>query len=228
MMPGQPYRGKLSKDQTANMLTIAARPPAENARRITAEDGGLGILGILPQTNATLVSSPPLSSYRKTGNALINSNFKAAFGITVEPSMISVPGRVLHPPSITFGRGGTVQTNGGSWNLKGKTFHIPKMMAKWTILKIGTASILDSQCKTLTKALKDYGMQWVVENFKDGLKSVPYQEFIKTFDGSLERSFDWCKENKIKLAFVLLPSENAFLHDRVKFWGDYRYGMFSS
>lgn len=31
------------------MLTIAAVPPGDNARRIVAEDGGLGTIGVLAQ-----------------------------------------------------------------------------------------------------------------------------------------------------------------------------------
>ena len=41
------------------MLTVAARPPGENAKRIVAEDGGLGLIGVEPKMCETLVSSPP-------------------------------------------------------------------------------------------------------------------------------------------------------------------------
>ena len=60
-MPGQTYRGKLSGSQTARMLTIAARPPAENASRIMAVDGGLGLIGVLPTVSQNLVCSLSLS-----------------------------------------------------------------------------------------------------------------------------------------------------------------------
>ena len=53
VMPGQPYRGRLSDTQTSQMLTVAARPPAENARRI--KGAGLKVLG-LDRENPTLVS----------------------------------------------------------------------------------------------------------------------------------------------------------------------------
>lgn len=58
-MPGQPYRRKLNGNQTTRMLTIAARPPAENASRIVAEDGGLGLIGVLPTVSQDLVCSHP-------------------------------------------------------------------------------------------------------------------------------------------------------------------------
>jgi len=52
-MPGQPFHGLLSEKQTTNMLKVAARPPAENARRIVGR--GQDIMGIEPQ-NPGLVS----------------------------------------------------------------------------------------------------------------------------------------------------------------------------
>lgn len=47
VMPGQTYGKKLNGNQTTRMLTVAARPPAENASRIVAADGGLGLIGVL-------------------------------------------------------------------------------------------------------------------------------------------------------------------------------------
>ena len=55
VIPGQNYRGKLNGNQTSRMLTIAARPPAENASRIMADDGGLGLIGVLPEESENLV-----------------------------------------------------------------------------------------------------------------------------------------------------------------------------
>ena len=57
VMRGQSYRGKLNGNQTTRMLRIAARPPAENASRIMAEDGGLGLIGVLPTVSQNLVCS---------------------------------------------------------------------------------------------------------------------------------------------------------------------------
>ena len=56
-MPGQRYLGELHESQTTGIRMIAARPPAENARRIVAEDGALGLIGVVPETCQTLVSA---------------------------------------------------------------------------------------------------------------------------------------------------------------------------
>ena len=53
VMPGQAFRGKLNEVQTTNMLTVAARSPAENARRIMAS--GRDVIG-LNSKNQGLVS----------------------------------------------------------------------------------------------------------------------------------------------------------------------------
>ena len=55
VMPGQHYAGELLGSQTTRMLIIAARPPAENARRIVGADGGLGLIGVVPERCPTLV-----------------------------------------------------------------------------------------------------------------------------------------------------------------------------
>ena len=52
VMPGQAYSKKLDDDQTKEMGKYAARPPAENARRLV--DDGLRTLG-LRGGNPTLV-----------------------------------------------------------------------------------------------------------------------------------------------------------------------------
>lgn len=65
VLPGQPYRGQLNEVQLARMITIAARPPAENAARIMADDGGLGLIGVLPRTSDNLVR---LSSLKCEGS----------------------------------------------------------------------------------------------------------------------------------------------------------------
>ena len=53
VMPGQPYRGKLDDRQTTNILNVAARPPAENARRIVGD--GQQVVGIRGSGTAALV-----------------------------------------------------------------------------------------------------------------------------------------------------------------------------
>lgn len=57
VVSGQAYHTKLNGNQITKMLTIAARPPAENAARIMAEDGGLGLIGVLPEESKNLVCS---------------------------------------------------------------------------------------------------------------------------------------------------------------------------
>ena len=54
VMPGQAFRGKLSDNQTSAMITIAARPPAENARRIVG--AGTAVIGTR-NDNVILVSA---------------------------------------------------------------------------------------------------------------------------------------------------------------------------
>ncbi|KAF6238496.1 hypothetical protein HO173_003464 [Letharia columbiana] len=73
VMPGQAFRGKLSDHQTSQMILVAARGPAENARRIA--NGAHRVIG-----------------FRGNNPSL------AAFGVGVDSKMIVIQGRILEAP----------------------------------------------------------------------------------------------------------------------------------
>ncbi|KAL1743810.1 ribonuclease H-like domain-containing protein [Schizophyllum fasciatum] len=90
--PKQPFRGKLSDMDTAEMIKYACRPPYENAQTIV--DRGLPQLGLSPPGQGAL----------------------AGFGIDIDPNMAVVPGRVLPPPAIAY-RTNRLNARDGSWNI---------------------------------------------------------------------------------------------------------------
>ncbi|KAL1731954.1 ribonuclease H-like domain-containing protein [Schizophyllum commune] len=90
--PKQPFRGKLSDQDTAEMIKYACRPPYENAATIV--NRGLPQLGLSPPGQGAL----------------------AGFGMEVDPNMAVVPGRVLPPPAIAY-RTNRLNARDGSWNI---------------------------------------------------------------------------------------------------------------
>ena len=72
ILPNQPYRGKLTDEHTAAMITTAARPPNVNAQSIANQ--GLDLLGF------------------RSGAAPLG-----AFGVSIGSEMAVVPGRILVP-----------------------------------------------------------------------------------------------------------------------------------
>lgn len=114
---GEPHLGKLSPDETTNMLRYASRRPAVNANLIV--NRGLSKMGLKPST-------PVLD----------------AFGVQVSDEMAVVPARELPPPEISYkprqgaraGRG--LQPRNGSWNILDVQFQVGARMDNWKVLVV--------------------------------------------------------------------------------------------
>ncbi|KAI0050290.1 argonaute-like protein [Auriscalpium vulgare] len=114
ILPGQSFKGKLLDDQTAQMILVAAKPPNVNAAAITTS--GLKELGFNQGTNA----SPVLN----------------VFGVTIGNEMAIVPGRILSPPRIRYGRGDPQVDERASWNMRGVVFAVGAKLDNWAVLVI--------------------------------------------------------------------------------------------
>ncbi|KAK0465234.1 argonaute-like protein [Desarmillaria tabescens] len=112
ILPNQPFKGKLSDENTAAMIKAAAKPPNINATVIM--NAGLNELGF------------------RQGAAPLG-----AFGISIGSEMTVVPGRILPTPSITYGFGRPdVDANRASWNLRNVKFVKGGKLAHWLVLLI--------------------------------------------------------------------------------------------
>ena len=227
---GQPYRGGLNGNQTSRMLTIASRPPAENAYRIMAEDGGLGLIGVLPTESQYLVCILAFKSEPRLRIKLTQS-VKAAFGVKIHPEMIVVPGRVLNSPKVTYSGQGKAVMRGAGWNMKDKRFFKAATLGPWVMLRIGDAANipvqeLEGQYSSLITAFKKYGLKNEEANVRPPAGPLITELRDKSVVNSQLRSiFEKCKERQISLLMIILPSEDSWLYDRIKYWGDFRYGM---
>jgi len=112
ILPDQPFRGKLTDEHTAQMITVAAKPPNVNGRSIVGP--GLDQLGFRPS------ASPQLN----------------AFGISIGNEMTVVPGRILPPPGIKYGQGTPAVDERASWNLRGVRFAKGSRLDNWAVLVI--------------------------------------------------------------------------------------------
>jgi eukaryotic translation initiation factor 2C len=111
ILPDQPYRGKLTEEHTAAMITTAARPPNINAQSIVHQ--GLDLLGF------------------RQGNAPLG-----AFGVSVGSEMTVVPGRILPPPGIKYSGSAPRVDERASWNLRDVKFAKGARLADWAVLLI--------------------------------------------------------------------------------------------
>ncbi|KAJ8092745.1 hypothetical protein PM082_007074 [Marasmius tenuissimus] len=110
ILPNQPFRGKLLDDQTAKMITVAAKPPNVNGAAIVGP--GLDHLG-----------------YRGTG-------LMRQFGVSIGQDMAVVPGRILPPPGIRYGQGHPRVDDRASWNLRDVKFTKGGTLQNWAVMII--------------------------------------------------------------------------------------------
>ncbi|KAL4072209.1 Piwi domain-containing protein [Scleroderma yunnanense] len=112
ILPDQPFRGKLTEEHTANMITIACQPPNVNGEAIVNQ--GLTHLGFrAPQ--------PVLQ----------------AFGVNVGLEMAVVPGRILPRPGIKYSQNNSPSVDDrASWNLRGVKFAVGAVLDKMAVLVI--------------------------------------------------------------------------------------------
>jgi eukaryotic translation initiation factor 2C len=122
ILPNQPFRGKLTDEHTAAMITVAAKPPNVNAMSIV--DRGLDELGF------------------KSGSAQLS-----AFGISVGNEMTVVPGHILTPPGIRYGQGTPSVDERASWNLRNVKFSKGARLENWAVLVILDSNTRDEFSK---------------------------------------------------------------------------------
>jgi len=120
VLPGQAYRRLLNPDQTTEMLGFAARFPNQNARFIAGQPGAPGD-GLRLMRLADPNGDPQTQSVQP-------------FGFRVSTEMITVPGRVLPTPNVTYGGAKTVRAQNGSWNSANQKFFKPGQFSKWAVL----------------------------------------------------------------------------------------------
>jgi eukaryotic translation initiation factor 2C len=111
ILEGQAFKGKLSDEHTASMITAACKPPNINGAAILGR--GLDELGFRS-------GASPLGS----------------FGITIGTEMAVVPGRILPSPGIKYGQGTPRVDERASWNLRDVKFAQGGRLEKWAVLLI--------------------------------------------------------------------------------------------
>lgn len=201
VMPGQAFRGKLSDHQTAEMIKVAARGPAENARRIA--NGAHRVIGF--QSN-----NPSL----------------AAFGVGVDSKLTVVKGRILPAPPVTYGGESEIIPTQASWNMRGKKFAKPVKITNWSFLKLGGARMENNHIDLFKHALRDYGLGTQGPSNPQGFEApLPGPEDAQ--DASIQKIFNTMFAAGIKMVLVILPSSSAITYARVKYWGDVKVGIHS-
>ncbi|KAL3494045.1 ribonuclease H-like domain-containing protein [Aspergillus germanicus] len=208
--PGQPAKGKLTPNQTREMLKFAVRTPAQNALSIV--NRGTETLGIGQHPNPTLVD----------------------FGIQTSPNLVTVPGRVLPPPNVFYKDNRSNQKQiapiGGSWNMKSVRFSTSSKLANWTWLLIATPGDrqhfggpedLNDCLKQFTAKLNEVGV--LAQLPKPGTRVVLNRN---TYEADINAAIaGLMRQHQPSLILTILPFNDAGIYNCVKLACDVRHGV---
>ncbi|CAJ2501891.1 Uu.00g047440.m01.CDS01 [Anthostomella pinea] len=195
----------LEPSQTEQMIQFAVRRPMENMGSIVKD--GIRTVGLSTQTNPILNK----------------------FHVSVNPRLITVPGRQLDAPKVTY-RGKPAQTRNGTWNMEKIQFNKCGVMPKWSYVLISLPSLpeykdaftnsssLVEVVKKFVQVLRNVGMQttepiagrrWVLESQDDPV-----------LDKNLEVA-----AQALDLLLIILPERLVPIYNRIKQLGDVKFGI---
>ena len=208
VFPGQIYKKKLSDTQTSQMIKCAAKPPEANAQQIMNK--GLDVVGIL-------------------GNR--ENHVHNAFGLKVEPKMISVNGRILASPRVLYSRGKDATPRDGSWNMINIQFTVPVAITEWSYIKFNFGyrrpeGEFQNDLKVFRETLNECGMSTgPLIKLTHHEKDLTRDDEKKNDTIIRESLKDVSEQRTTKILLIILPDHNAVTYARVKYWADVVYGI---
>lgn len=219
VLPGQLANRLLLGNQTRAMIEFAARRPFQNAESIVND--GLQVTKINPVAQG------------------LNTHLKK-FGIKVNPNLLTVPGRILPPPALSY-RAKTFTPVNGAWNLDtrmlgDKPFRITRPLPSWNCL------VINSGRETIyggMNALNDLLAKFRQTLSTCGLSPGPVQSPIamnvdwpdlqnrnvKKVQQELSQKLKSGFKQKPQFLFIILPDDNAVLYDCIKYVCDVQLGV---
>lgn len=228
--PGQPYNRLLQAEQRSQMIRFAARPPNVNAMSIagTSSNPGNGLkLVRLASPNGP---DPQITSVQR-------------FGFSVKKHMITVPGRILVTPQVTYNNkaGPKRGVSKGSWNLEGMKFHKGCTFKKWQVLVINhkqsnrTVYALSNQPNVIASEELFDLMASEFQNYRMNMGSREKTQAIlledlrgenrSRNDGLVAGAIKEAKNRGVQMLFIVLPSQDRWLYSRIKLHGDVNCGV---
>lgn len=204
---GQSSQAKLDPKQTANMISVAVRPPHINAKSI-AEDSS-GTIGLSPQVNILM----------------------RQYGMTIAPKMITVPGRVLNHPQVKYRNNQAPFMFPASWNQQDRNrqfvkFNTAGTMGSWGAMMIAMGKLRYAFASSAQLNDTVTGFQQVLIAL--GITApAPRESQIVRIDGpddsELEAALTASKQPSLLL--IILPEKQAPLYNRIKHIGDTKAGV---
>ncbi|XP_071942451.1 protein argonaute-2-like isoform X2 [Antedon mediterranea] len=195
VVANQPCRRKLTPMQTSDMIKKTAIPAPDRLREI--------------------------QNWIKEANHSGDPYLKS-FGISIDPNLLKIPGRVLAPPDIKY-KQAEIKPREGSWNLQGRKFHNAVSVKIWGILCFENERFcryddLNNMHDVLTGTSAKIGMPMASASFVQ-YESPHNVDFVKMFQF-------YCQEHQgLQLIFIVLPGKGNDIYGDIKNAGDAQVGI---
>ncbi|KAL6409509.1 hypothetical protein AUP68_05884 [Ilyonectria robusta] len=208
IQPGQSVKAKLMPRETTDMVNFACRSPYANAFSITND--GRGALGL-------------------------DDGSLDQFGISVDKHLLTVQGRVLPCPGVTYMEKKKpkplhVRPMNASWNMRDvKVFKSGTMINRWSFVNIvpdRAGPVARPVVEDFARFMSDMGI-----NINTSMVTPPTEAMSAdnvVYGSALEGFFSWAKQNGIQFLLVILGSMDSEVYAKVKTLGDCTYGIQTS
>ncbi|KAK6514246.1 hypothetical protein TWF506_008644 [Arthrobotrys conoides] len=203
---GQLYRGKISENQTSNMIRFACRDPTSNAKIIT--ETGLKTLGL--------------------NNAQTSIPYK--FGVKIDQNMVVIPARILPAPMIQYSKKTTeVEKGKGQWNLRAQRFYKGCELKRLLVVSFtrtrDRAYTPDNIARLISQFRETCEDVGIMHNKSDNAACREEKIDVNGSGTEIEPLFRRYSTSKPTLMLVILPDEIRDLFQRVKYLGDLKAGI---
>ncbi|KAF3937824.1 hypothetical protein ABW19_dt0206716 [Dactylella cylindrospora] len=205
--PGQPYKGNLESENTAELIKFACRPPTRNALTITS--AGIKALGHAPGTANQVMTG---------------------FKIKLDPHMVIVPARILQAPQIQYA-GKPINVFNASWNLAQTKFARPGKITSWGALGVTGMN------RDATEDLIGRALGFLVDQCRKTGIDVPKTKpnlRLQDIRSPAMDNYNWLRDqfkgaatmaNKPQFVFCFIPKKDAKLYEIIKRGGDIVAGI---
>lgn len=207
IQPGQAVKAKLTSKESTEMVNFACRSPYANALSITTD--ARETLGL--------------------DDGMLNK-----FGIHVDKQLLTVQGRVLPAPSVSYLDAKTskptqIRPFGASWNLRNvKVYQPGNMIQRWTFINL---ALRPDRCvqRNVVDQFASFMNGMGIKINKTMVKPPTESMSIDSARaGKLEQFFQWAKGEKVEFILVILATVDSDVYSKIKTLGDCSYGIHTS
>jgi hypothetical protein len=210
IQPGQAIKASLSMEETTAMLDFACRSPYSNALSISTSS-----------RQVLEVDDPSLNR----------------FGVSVEKQLLTVHGRVLNAPMVSYfsadgkRKNVDVRPQNGAWNMRSVRVIKPgKRIERWSWVNV----LMNPRARPVEKdVVLRYGA--FLSDMGIAINKIPMDAPKEAIDlnapggPTLESIFGWLQKNDIQLFVIILSEKDSTgLYGRIKQLGDCTYGIHTS